>query len=227
MTIEMESMAGEGGMTNISVVSGASISPNERTKFMDGVMEVEHNSWPPELVGPRWKYESRLEIFPDGFFSAVEDGKTRGFTISEIMNYDPDSKKSWNELTDNGTFKTTHNPEGDSLYVSTVVVAKDAQGKGIGGELVDVQKELVKRLRLKRLFLGARAPGYDKYCRENGEVTVEDYIKLKNEKDEPFDPEIRFYSRQGLRPTKAIPDFEPDDASRNYGVVMVWDNASM
>lgn len=223
----MESMGGEGQVTGISMISAASASPAERSKLMDGVMVVEHNSWPPELVGSRERYESRMEIFPDGFISAVEDGKTLGFTVSEIVNYEPDVKKTWDELTDNGTFKKSHNPDGDSMYVSTVVVSNDAQGKGVGGKLVDAQKEVVKKFGLKRLFLGARIPGYDEYCRENGDISPEEYIELKKETShglEALDPEIRFYQRQGLRVAKIIPDFEPDEPSRNYGVVLVWEN---
>ena len=224
MKQEMESMSGEGQITGVSMISAASIPTSERAKFMDGVMEVEYNSWPPELVGERSRYESRMEIFPEGFISALEGGKTRGFTVSEIVNYDPDTKKTWDELTDNGTFKRSHNPQGDSLYVSTVVVSKDAQGKRIGEKLVNEQKEVVKRLGLQRLFLGARIPGYDEYCRENGDIAVEDYLELTNEKGESVDPEIRFYKRQGLYPAKVIPDFEPDTESRDFGVVMMWQN---
>lgn len=224
MSKEMESMGGENQIAGVSVVSASSVSLSERSKFMDGVMEVENNSWPPELVGERSRYESRMEIFPDGFFSALEGGRTKGFTVSEIVNYDPDAKKTWDELTDNGTFKRSHNPKGDSLYVSTVAVSRDAQGKGIGGKLVDAQKEVVRKFGLKRLFLGARIPDYDQYCRENGDISVEDYLQLTNDKGESVDSEIRFYKRQGLHPAKIIPNFEPDTPSRDYGVVMVWEN---
>lgn len=227
MKKEMESMTGERQIAGVSMVSAASVSSSERVRLMDGVMDVENNSWPPELVGERSRYESRMEIFPEGFISALEGGKTKGFTVSEIVNYDPDTKKTWDELTDSGTFKRSHNPEGDSLYVSTVAVSNDAQGRGFGGKLVDVQKELVRRLGLKRLFLGARMPGYDDYCKENGDISPEEYVKLKKETKnglEAVDPEIRFYERQGLHPTKIVPNFEPDEPSRNYGIVMVWEN---
>ncbi len=227
MTGEMESMNGEDGMEGVSMISAASIPVNERDTFLDGVMEVEQSAWPPELVGEKWRYASRLEIFPNGFISAVEDGKTKGFTVSEIVKYDPDAKKTWNELTDNGTFKKSHNLSGDSLYVSTVAVGKDAQGRGLGGKLVGAQKEVVKRFGLKRLFLGARIPGYDEYCKEHGDIPAEEYVNLKKETArglEAVDPEIRFYERQGLRPAKIVPNFEPDEPSRDYGVVLVWEN---
>lgn len=221
---EMESMAGEGQIGNVKMVSGADITPAERGNFLDGAMQVENSAWPPELVGERSKFESRLEIFPQGFIAAEKDGKIVGFTTSQIVNYDPDTKKTWDEVTDNGTLRTTHTLNGDSLYVSSVAVSPEAQGEGVGGKLVDAQKEVIKELGLKRLFLGARIPGYDQYCKEKGDISAEDYLQLKNEKGEPIDPEIRFYARQGLRPAKVVPEFEPDIPSRNFGVVMVWEN---
>lgn len=222
----MESMGEERNTDNMSMVPASSVPPAEKSKFLDGVMEVENSAWPPELTGERSKFESRMEVFPRGFIVAFKNGEIKGFTTSQIVSYDPDTKKTWDELTDNGTLRGTHNPNGDSLYVSSVAVGKDAQGKGLGGDLVDAQKVMVKELGLKRLFLGARIPGYDEYCKANGDISVENYLDLKNEKGEPIDPEIRFYSRQGLHPAKIIPEFEPDDPSRNYGVVMVWENPS-
>jgi ribosomal protein S18 acetylase RimI-like enzyme len=118
----------------------------------------------------------------------------------------------------------THNLQGNALYVVSVGVGIDAQGRGVGGKLVQSQLELAKKLGLKYLFLGARAPGYDAYCKNNGEISAEEYLKLKNDKGETTDPEVRFYERQGLHLARIVPNFEPDSQSRDFGIVMVWEN---
>ena len=115
-----------------------------------------------------------------------------------------------------------HVPDGNALYVVSIGVDPETQGMGIGGKLLNAQKELAKKLGLSVLFLGARIPGYDKYCKENAEISIEEYVKLKNDKGESLDPEIRFYERNGLKLEQIKPDFEPDDQSRGYGALMVW-----
>lgn len=210
--------------TNFIIDSAINIPADEKNKFLDEVMEVEKRAWPPELQASRDKFESRAEVFPQGFIVVKVDGKIKGVTTSQITSYDLLRDETWDEITDNGTLKNTHNPSDDSLYVSSVGVSADAQGMGVGGKLIKAQIELAKQLGLKRLFLGARIPGYDQYCRDHGDLPVDIYLNLKNDENEPLDPEIRFYERQGLKPEKVVPNFEPDPSSKDYGIVMVWEN---
>jgi ribosomal protein S18 acetylase RimI-like enzyme len=212
-------------MGNVELQSLEKLAGKDKEVLLDQVEKVERSAWPDELEAPREKFLSRLEIFPEGFIIAKVDGIVRGMSTSEIVDYDPEKKSNWNELTDNGFIKTTHDPLGNSLYVVSVAVAGDAQGLGLGSKLVDAQKALAKKLSKKYLLLGARTPGYAEYCKNNGEISIEDYLDLKNEKGESVDPEIRFYERRGLKRTKIVPDFEPDPDSKDYGVVMLWENS--
>lgn len=193
-------------------------------EFWDGIMHVENAVWPVGFQSSVDVFKSRMRVFPQGFMIAEKEGVIKGFTTSQILNYDPEIKKSWYEITDHGNLVRTHVPSGDSLYVVSVAVAPEFQGQGIGTQLIEAQKDLVKRLGLKRLFLGARIPGYDEYCKKNGDIPAEEYVTLKDEKGLFVDPEIRFYNRYGLKPGKTIPEYEPDIPSRNYGIVMVWEN---
>ena len=211
----------------VTIIHAAGIPADQKDAFLDQVIEVEQKAWPPELQAPREKFAARFNLFPEGFFVAKKDGKIVGVSTAEITTYNGAVDKTWDEITDNGMIEGTHDPKGEGLYVVSVGVSLDAQGGGVGGKLVAAQKELTERFGLKYLYLGARIPGYDQYCKDNGDISVEDYLELKNDEGEPIDPEIRFYTKQDLRPEKVVPEFEPDESSRNYGVVMVWDNPSM
>lgn len=213
-------------LNQIIVESATKIAPDERDKFLKEVMDVERSAWLPELQASKEKFISRLEIFPKGFIVARVNGKIKGVTTSQITTYDPLEQKTWDEITDNGIIKRTHNPSGNALYVVSVAVSADTQGMGVGSKIVEEQKNLARQLGLKLVFLGARIPGYNKYCKQNGEISVEEYLKLKNQNGESVDPEIRFYQRQGFHPSKIIQEFEPDIGSRNYGVVVVWKNTN-
>lgn len=209
---------------NMVVESALNIPPANKDDFLEQVMEVERSAWPPELQASKSKFESRFNIFPEGFFVVRLDGKIKGVTTSQITAYDESSTHTWDEITDNGMIEKTHNPQRNALYVVSVGVGVEAQGRGVGGKLVQSQLGLARKLGLKYLFLGARAPGYDAYCREHGEISIEKYLKLKKENGDTLDPEIRFYEKQGLKSAKVIPNFEPDPQSRDFGVVMVWEN---
>lgn len=210
--------------TDLTISSAINIHPDKRDEFLDGVMRVEESAWTLELQAPKGKFASRLNIFPEGFFVACVNGKIEGVTTSQITTYDPNASKTWDEITDKGMIAETHIREGNALYVVSVGVAEEAQGNHIGSRMVKAQKELASNLGLKYLYLGARIPGYDNYCKEHGETSVGDYLELKDNNGESVDPEIRFYNRCGLEVKKIIPEFEPDIDSRNYGVVMVWEN---
>lgn len=212
-------------MENITIRSLEHISPQEKDSLLNQIEAVEKSAWPDELEAPRDKFQARIDVFSEGFIIAEVNSVVKGMSTAQLTNYDPNGKLSWNELTDNGYIRKSHNPEGNALYVVSVAVASDTQGLGLGSKLVDAQKELTTKLGKKYLFLGARVPGYDAYCKEHGDVTIEDYLKLRNEKDESVDPEIRFYMRRGLKPAKIIPHFEPDPPSRDFGVVMLWENS--
>ncbi|OGH15034.1 MAG: hypothetical protein A3H50_01125 [Candidatus Levybacteria bacterium RIFCSPLOWO2_02_FULL_37_10] len=212
---------------NMVIESALNISPANKDDFLEQVMKVERSAWPPELQASKSKFESRFNIFPQGFFVVRLDGKIKGVTTSQITAYDESSTHTWDEITDNGMIEKTHSPQGNALYVVSVGVGADTQRGGVGGKLVQLQLELAKKLGLKYLFLGARIPGYDAYCKENGNIPPKQYVDFKKQTDkglEAVDPEIRFYERQGLHPAKIIPNFEPDVQSRDYGVVMLWKN---
>ena len=131
---------------NMEVESALNISPADKDDFLEQVMEVERSAWPPELQASKQKFESRFNIFSQGFFVVRLDGKIKGVATSQITTYDETSSHTWDEITDNGMIGKTHNPQGNALYVVSVGVGADVQGRGVGGKLVQSQLELAKKL---------------------------------------------------------------------------------
>jgi GNAT superfamily N-acetyltransferase len=207
---------------NITVESAENLAYPDKDAFLEQVIGVENSAWPEELRASRKKFTSRLETFPQGFIVVRVNGVIKGVSTSERTTYNPQIFKTWDELTDNGFIKETHIPQGKDLYVVSVGVAQDTQGLGLGSKLVEAQKDLAEKIGIKTLFLGARTPGYDSYCKSHGDIPIEQYLELRNEKNEPVDPEIRFYSRRGLKVSKIVPNFEADADSRDFGAVMTW-----
>lgn len=204
------------------------ITEFDKSKYpglLDEVIRVEQEAWPPEWRATRDKFKSRLLVFPEGFFVAFGNKKMAGVSTSEIVNYDPDHLPStWDEITDNGYIKKTHDPRANALYVVSVGVSKNFQGQGIGRGLMEEQKNLTKKFHLRYLFLGARIPKYHEYHASHPEASAEGYVELGNDEGKRLDPELRFYESCGLKTMKVVPDYGPDPESEDYGVVMFWEN---
>lgn len=206
---------------------------------LDQIVIVERESWPEDLRASREKFESRLNIFPDGVFGVYVNDRLFGVSTSIVVDYNLSDEFDWNKITGEG-YGTTHNINGNALYVISVGTSqtqklnhirkylKENGYKGLGTELVERQKDLARRLRKQYVLLTARVPGYRKHYEKN-KTSIEDYVKLtveKNGRAEPLDPEIRFYKRCGLEIAKIIPDAEEDYESMNYGLIMYWENKS-
>ena len=210
---------------------------NVEREDLDDVIRVEQEAWPAELRASRDKFESRLNVFPDGFFGVYVNGKLVGVSTSISINYNFNDKFDWYKLTDNG-YGRNHNIKGNCLYVVSVGTSQSKELKQVrdylkinnlktlGTMLVEKQIGLAKKLGKEVLVLTARVPGYKNYY-ESCKCSIDEYLDLtinKNKIIEPYDPEIRFYKRCGLDISKIIPDAEEDHDSMNYGVIMSWKN---
>lgn len=195
------------------------------TDDLDAVMRVEEEAWPAEMRAPREKFESRLRTFPQGFYVTIIDGKIMGVSTSMRFQYHSDHPpRTWDEVTANG-WMTNHDPQGNALYVVSVGVSPQAHGKGVGSQLVQAQKELVRKLKLDSLVLGARCPEY--HSPEFDQVPVKQYVQMTRSDQQPQDKELRFYVRNGLKVVCAMPEYMGtgnDPESRDYGIIMAWDN---
>jgi len=196
----------------------------DRNGLLDEILRVEEEAWPEEVRASREKFASRLDTFPEGIFLAYLDGRLMGVLTSEIIRFDIDNPPvSWEKTTDNGFIKNTHNKDGNALYVVSLGVSGLAQGQGLGSRLLTEAKAFVQERGLTSLVLGARIPGYHQFHQEHPDVDIDEYLKTTKDQ-EPIDPEIRFYMRNGLRVVKVVPNYMEDDPqSENYGAVMIWE----
>ncbi|MBI4036595.1 GNAT family N-acetyltransferase [Candidatus Daviesbacteria bacterium] len=196
-------------------------------KTLEEVVKVEKEAWPEEIQAPLEKFQARAEVFPQGFLLiSLPDLGLVGVSTAEIINYDPlHPPISWEETTDNGWIRSTHNPEGNALYLISVGASPRSAGRGVGTRLVQEQLDLARRLNLDYLVLGSRIPKYHEYHLRHPEMTIDQYLLLTRSGGEVLDPEIRFYTRCGLKVIRVVPDYMEDDPeSENYGAVMVWEN---
>ncbi len=99
-----------------------------RIDDLEGILSVEEEAWPKGLRASREMFECRLTTFPQGTFVAEAGGKIEGVVVTEILNSDLINHiRTWDETTDNGYIRNTHNPEGDTIYGVNLSVSPRAQ----------------------------------------------------------------------------------------------------
>lgn len=186
---------------------------------IEGILSVEEEVWPEELRATANQFISRIETFPEGTIVAVVNGTIVGVIATEIIDYDfNQSALTWDEITDRGFIKETHNPNGDTLY--GVDLSVSPFGVGASRLLMQEIGRLTIGHNLKQGILGARIPRYHKFA---DIMSAEEYVNTKR-KNRSIDPELIFYARLGLKVVRVIPNYIEDPESCNYGVLLVWDN---
>ncbi|NHJ47820.1 MAG: hypothetical protein FK733_08535 [Asgard group archaeon] len=190
-------------------------------KDLSEIIRVEKEAWPEGTEASEAMFRSRIETYPDGVFVALHKRKIIGVVAFMLIDYDVDNPiPTWNEATDNGMIKGTHNPDAETIFGVDLTATPDAP-RGTGTRLLmEVGRQAISK-NLKRGVLGGRLPEYKKYA---DKMTPEEYLNAENENGEPLDPEVRFYKRAGLQIGKILPSYFDDPDSLDFGVMLIWDN---
>lgn len=177
---------------------------------------------------PSWstaQLESHHTVFAEGQAVAVERGNmVVGMAASLIVLWDDyDMDTSWRDFTKHGTF-ANHDPDGRTLYGAEIMVHPLYQGLGIGKQLYQWRRELVRRLGLLRIRAGARLRGYSRHA---AEMSAEAYVR-KVVAGELSDPTLSFQLRQGFHVLAVVGNYlRNDPASLGWAAVIEWLNEDL
>ncbi len=187
------------------------------------------------------KFQGRLEMLGGRWIRIAEkDGEPVGFTVACPTSKSPDSFESWEQTTDNGTLKTTYDPKGEYVYITSLSML-DGSGEVARNLLfANMLSEAIKG-GYKSAYFESRLPGLQTWMkRESAQqgttidaLSAEDqaemadtYFNLKvtrNGKELPYDYLMRIYAQAGCKFVKLVPNAYADDPSLNYGAVGVFD----
>lgn len=113
---------------------------------IDSIMAIERQAFIPQIQEKRRCFESRLEVFPEGFFilsdasegvvQAHGNALTCGYFSSERWDSFPSASDSDDvfarKFSLGHNIAHTHVPDGAYLYVSSFALRKEYQGRGTG-----------------------------------------------------------------------------------------------
>ncbi|WP_054706472.1 GNAT family N-acetyltransferase [Bacillus sp. JCM 19041] len=185
------------------------------------LLQVQQEAFPPPFPQELWWSEEQIaahtETFPEGALLVEIDGEVVGSSTSLLVS-NADKPHTWEEISDNGFLRQTHDPYGDTLYGIDLCVRPIARGKGVAKTIYDAQKQTVIKLELKRYAAVCRIPGYSAVARH---YSPQQYVDLVKSGDY-HDTVLSFMLKQGLNPTRIQPNYVEDAESLNYGVFVEW-----
>lgn len=161
-----------------------------------------------------------FEIFPEGTIVALEDERPIGMGTGIFADVDfynlPSTEKEF--LYSGGTLN--HNPDGAFYYGSDMMVHPEYRKLGIGRQIYNRRKALV-RDRNKRGFAAAAVlPGYANF---KNKIDIYAYLD-RVVKGELFDPTLSMQMRNGFKLVRPIKDFFVYPRSNNWAALILWEN---
>ncbi len=194
-----------------------------RRDDIPALVDLQRRIYPEIEPWPASRVEQQLEVFPEGQFVAVIDGRIVGCASSIIVRWDDWlTAHTWADITADGTFDT-HTPEGLTLYGAEVFVDPAIRGRRVGHLLYNARRRLCRRLNLKRIIACGRLPGYHRYA---DRIDVETYA-MKVVWGDLKDPVLNFQLREGFDFCGVIRGYLPEDAeSCGHASLIVWLNTS-
>jgi GNAT superfamily N-acetyltransferase len=160
------------------------------------------------------------EVFPEGEFVVLAEGKVVGLGSGFFMDFDFDHPDHTFQEIIAGGYYTNHNPDGEYYYAADISVHPDYRRRGIGRILYEARKDLVRRYNKKGMVGGGVLPGYVRY---KGKLTVDEYVDAVV-KGEINDPTLTFQLHNGFVVKGLLENYIEDSASDNWATLIFWPN---
>ena len=192
-------------------------------EHLEGAVRLQRDCFPepfPEdLLWNRSHLERHLELFPDGQFVALDEGKVIASASATLISEENwQAHQSWDE-TVGGPYLSTFAPDGSTLYGLDISVHPAYRGAGLGRLLYRARFDLVDHKGYKRYGTACRIPDFRTYEKANPGVTVEEYaenVKEGQATDRTLTPLLRY----GLTFLGVIHQYMEDYESNNAAALL-------
>jgi GNAT superfamily N-acetyltransferase len=182
----------------------------------------------PDLVeeGVVWsaaQLESHLDVFARGQIVAESDGAIAGAMSTFVVSPRIDALKphTWQGITGGG-WLTTHDPNGETLYLADVYVDPTSWGRGVGAALYEALFSFCDELGLRRVVAGGRLWGYHEYATR---MSADEYAHRVADGD-IRDRVLRSQLKAGFLLRGILPGYLRDPRSCDYATLLEWKSAT-
>jgi ribosomal protein S18 acetylase RimI-like enzyme len=163
------------------------------------------------------------EVFPEGYFVAMVDGRPVGMGAGIYLDFDFERPQHTIAGITGEHQCANHDPDGDWYYGTDITVLPEYRGRGIGGMLYDRRKALVIRDGKKGIIAGGSLPGY---FHHKATMPIEEYVR-KVVAGELHDPTLTFQMSHGFEVRGLLEGYLEDEADDGWAALIVWENTQV
>ncbi len=174
---------------------------------------------PRDLLS-RADIEAYAEVFPEGYFVAMVDGRPVGMGAGIYLDFDFDHPEHTIASITGEHQCGNHDPDGAWYYGTDITVLPEHRGRGIGKLLYEKRKALVRRDGKRGIIAGGSLPGFFEHKTEMG---IHEYVD-KVVAGELTDPTLSFQMANGFEVRGLLPDYIEDEADDGWAALIVWEN---
>ena len=194
-----------------------------RADDVDAIMALAREAFAGIPEDRLWKPEqilAHVERFPDGQWVVERRGEILGSATNLRTSWQKaTTQHRWTEITGGGTLRT-HDPEGDTLYGTEVMVSPRARKLGIGRRLLEARYRYVVDQGMRAFASGGRLPGFCEHRERMGPHEYLEKVKLGDLTDPVLTPQLKW----GLTPIGVFAGYLMDPPSCHYASIIVWEN---
>jgi GNAT superfamily N-acetyltransferase len=162
------------------------------------------------------------QVFPEGYFVAIADGRPVGMGAGIYLDFDFDHPQHTIAGITGEHQCANHDPAGDWYYGTDITVLPEYRGQGIGGMLYEKRKGLVIRGGKRGIIAGGSLPGYFNHKHT---MPVDEYVN-RVVAGELHDPTLTFQLSHGFEVRGLLENYLEDEADDGWAALIVWENRS-
>jgi GNAT superfamily N-acetyltransferase len=165
-------------------------------------------------------FRAYASTFPDGFFLCLDGDRLAGQGAGIFLDFDFDHPQhSIAEIT--GEHQCgSHDPDGDWYYGTDLVVHPEYRRRGIGKQLYELRKGVVRRYNRKGIIAGGHIAGYADHKHH---MSAAEYVD-KVERRELYDSTLTFQLDNGFEVRGVLADYLEEESIDNWAALIVWKN---
>jgi len=174
---------------------------------------------PAELLSEEDMY-AYAETFPEGFFVIIEGAVVVGQGAGIFVDFDfADTQHTILGITGENQCRN-HDPDGDWYYGTDIVVHPDHRRRGIGRQIYDLRKSLVRRYGKKGIIAGGYLANFKEHKHS---LSAREYVDLVAAGD-LYDRTLTFQLENGFAVRGVLENYLDDEANDGWAALIVWEN---
>jgi len=194
-----------------------------RPADIPAILELEAAAFPSIPNDRYWKpamLEAHIAQFPEGQWVIEADGNiVASATALRLPLIDAVAQHTWKSITGNG-YLTTHDPYGDALYGTEVMVHPNQRRNGLGKRLYRRRQLYIHEHGLRAFVAGGRIPGYHRHA---DHLSAPAYVRAVLA-EELSDRTLTAQVRSGMSVAGLLPNYMHDPKSLDWASLLVWWN---